>query len=136
MKYSFEFKLECVKLYQEKGIYPVAPEGIKEQNFKHKVRDWSRLVQEHGIKSLKHPSSNRLWTPEEKLEFILQVKAGESIASTAISAGISGGQLHQWIKKYDNLGYNGLVRSKKGRPPKEHNMKKSKPIKSKALTES
>lgn len=136
MKYSFEFKLECVKLYQEKGIYPPTPKGIKSYSFKHKVRVWSRLVLEHGIDSLKHPNSNRVWKPEEKLELISKVKAGNSILSTAISAGISEGQLYNWIKKYDELGYNGLVQSKKGRPPKDHNMKKSKSIQPKELTES
>ena len=94
MKYSFEFKLECVKLYQEKGIYAPTPKGIKSHNFKHKVRDWSRLVLEHGIDSLKHPNSNRVWKPEEKLELISKVKAGNSILATAISAGISDGQLY------------------------------------------
>ena len=136
MKYSFEFKLECVKLYQEKGIYAPTPKGIKSHNFKHKVRDWSRLVLEHGIDSLKHPNSNRVWKPEEKLELISKVKAGNSILATAISAGISDGQLYNWIKKYDELGYNGLVQSKKGRPPKDLIMRKRKTMEPKELTES
>ena len=109
MKYSFEFKLECVKLYQEKGIYAPTPKGIKSHNFKHKVRDWSRLVLEHGI---------------------------DSLLATAISAGISDGQLYNWIKKYDELGYNGLVQSKKGRPPKDLIMRKRKTMEPKELTES
>lgn len=136
MKYSFEFKLECVKLYQEKGIYAPTPKGIKSHNFKHKVRGWSRLVLAHGIDSLKHPNSNRVWKLEEKLELISKVKAGNSILSTAISAGISDGQLYNWIKKYDELGYNGLVQSKKGRPPKDLIMSKHKTIEPKELTES
>ena len=84
MKYSFEFKLKCVKLYQEKGIYPPTPKGIKSHNFKHKVRDWSRLVLEHGIDSLKHPNSNRVWKPEEKLELISKVQAGNSVLSLSL----------------------------------------------------
>ena len=136
MKYSFEYKLECVKLYQEKGIYPPTPTGIKSYNFKHRVRDWSRLVLEHGIGSLKHPNSNREWKPEEKLELISKVKAGNSIRSVAIFAGVNNGQLYNWIKKYDELGYNGLVQAKKGRPPKDPIMSKKKAIEPKKLIES
>ena len=29
------------------------------------------------------------------------------------------GQLHQWVRKYEIFGYNGLVDKKKGRKPKE-----------------
>ena len=32
MRYSHEYKLECIELYR-KGIWPETPEGIKTSNF-------------------------------------------------------------------------------------------------------
>ena len=50
--------------------------------------------------------------------------------------GISYTNINNWIKKYDELGYNGLVQSKKGRPPKDLIMRKRKTMEPKELTES
>ena len=52
------------------------------------------------------------------------MEAGASIKEVAISAGISDGLLCQWIKRYKIKGYDGLVAQRKGRPPKEPDMKK------------
>ena len=51
--------------------------------------------------------------------------AGKSNQEVALSAGINGGMLYQWVQKYKSKGYNGLVDMKKGRPPKEPQMKKN-----------
>ncbi len=32
MRYSFEFKMECIKLYRQ-GRYPETPEGISDKRF-------------------------------------------------------------------------------------------------------
>ena len=53
-----------------------------------------------------------------------QVIAGKSCKSVACNAGIYDGLLYQWVRKYKELGYNGLVYMKKGRPSKESQMKK------------
>lgn len=37
MRYSHEYKLECIELYR-KGIWPETPEGIKTSNFHLMVR--------------------------------------------------------------------------------------------------
>ena len=42
-----------------------------------------------------------------------------------VKHGIQPGMLYQWVNKYKTLGYNGLEESKKGRPPKDKNMKKN-----------
>ena len=42
------------------------------------------------------------------------------MTSVAIDAGIDKGLLYSWIRKYEELGYNGLVESKKGRKCQEH----------------
>ena len=135
MRYSFEFKLECVHLYQSTGTYPPTPENVKQNTFRYKVRLWSRLFDTHGADALKQSNKKRNWTPEDKLALINQHKAGKSINSVAINAGINDGLLYSWIRKYEELGYNGLIESKKGRPRRNPDMSK-KIIKQKELTES
>ena len=125
MRYSFEFKLECVHLYQSTGKYPSTPKNVKQHTFRYKVRLWSRLFDTHGIGALKQSNKKRNWTPEDKLILINQYKAGKSMLSVAIDAGISDGLLYSWIRKYEELGYNGLVESKKGRPSNNPDMSKN-----------
>ena len=68
-------------------------------------------------------------------ELVAKVLAGQSYKSVAISEGISDGMLYTWVRKYKELGYNGLVNKKKGRKSKNPDMKK-KTIELKPLTES
>ena len=63
---------------------------------------------------------DRVYSPEFKLEIIQKAKKSENISAIAREYNLSCGLLFNWIKKYDEMGYNGLS-SKKGRPPK--NMK-------------
>ena len=123
MKYSYEFKVECVELYRE-GIWKETPIGIKPENFHKLIRSWSRLTEAKGLETLQHKPQNRKWTAEEKYELVARVIAGQTCQSVAIEAGINKGMLHQWVRKYKETGYNGLVNQKKGMPSKEPNMKK------------
>ena len=122
MRYSFEFKLECIDKYHQ-GIWPDTPEGIKEKSFRDTIRQWVRIEDALGVDALKHRTFNREWTTEEKLELISQVFAGESIKTVAYSAGVEPSVLRRWIAKYKTDGYNGLVETKKGRPCKGTPMK-------------
>jgi len=124
MRYSFEFKLECIEMY-ERGEFPDTPDGVSTKRFRDNIRQWKRMVDSSGIDSLHHKPQNRKWKPEEKLELIVKVLAGESCTFVALSNGIQPGMLYQWVNKYKTLGYNGLEESKKGRPPKDKNMKKN-----------
>ena len=133
MRYSYEFKRRCVEMYYE-GKYPETPEGISEGRFHKTVRQWVRLKEAQGFDVLRHNHLNKIWTPETKLELISQVIAGKSYREVAIANGINSGQLYQWVQKYKIKGYNGLVDMKKGRPPKEPQMKKT--INPMPLTES
>lgn len=135
MRYSFEFKLECVQLYKSKGIYPPTPEHVKQQSFRKTIIEWVRMYDKNGVEVLKHSNQNRNWTPEDKLVLINKYKAGKSITTVAIEAGINKGLLYSWIRKYDELGYNGLVESKKGRPCRNPDMSK-KIMKQRDLNES
>ena len=120
MKYTWQFKLECVKNYK-KGITTPVPEYSKmnQREFNRKVRVWVRVFDIHGVDGLKHKSSNRIWTPEKKYDLIAKVLAGNSIKSTAIEAGINVGELYSWVNKYKQSGYDGLKCLKRGRPRNE-----------------
>ena len=134
MRYSYEYKLECVELYQ-KGVYPETPEGTTQATFRHNIRDWARMVESCGADVLKHKNFNKVWTPEEKYELVAKVIAGSPRTEVALKAGINPGMLYQWVQKYKNQGYNGLIEKKKGRPNKEPSSMKKK-IAPKPLTES
>ena len=123
MRYSYEFKKKCVEMYRQ-GIWADTPDGIKQNNFRNKVRLWANWEEKHGAEILRHKKFNRVWSPDEKLELVSQVIAGNPTSAVSISAGINISLLLQWVRKYKQLGYNGLVDRKKGRPPKEPNMKK------------
>ena len=124
MRYSYEFKLECVHLYKNTGSFPPTPENVKQHSFREKIMKWARMYDIHGPDVLNHSNVNRKWTPEDKLVLINQYKAGKSMTSVSIEAGIDSGLLYTWIRKYEELGYNGLVESKKGRPRKNPDMSK------------
>lgn len=123
MRYSYEFKVECVELYRQ-GSWKETPAGIKTENFRKLIRTWVRLTEANGFEVLHHKPQNKEWSAEEKYELVAKVAAGQSYQSVAIVAGISKGMLYQWVRKYKETGYNGLVNQKKGKPSKEPNMKK------------
>lgn len=68
MRYSHEYKLECIELYR-KGIWTETPEGIKTSNFHLMVRYWVRIEEQNGPDALKHLGNNKVWTPEAKYDF-------------------------------------------------------------------
>ncbi len=123
MRYSYEFKRNCVEMYR-KGILPEIPDGISKDEFRHQVRKWMRMEDAQGPDALRHKGTNKVWTPEEKLVVVSKVLAGESIKSVALNAGISDGMLYQWVRKYKIYGYNGLIAKQKGRKSKNPDMKK------------
>ncbi|MCR5458256.1 MAG: transposase [Clostridiales bacterium] len=124
MSYSYEYKLKCVEIYKE-GRWPETPEGImNRENFRKMIRKWVRIEEANGPYALKHRNQKKKWSPDERLELVAKVIAGSSVKSVAINAGINNGMLGKWVQKYKCEGYNGLVDKKKGRPPKEPQMKK------------
>ena len=114
MKLTEEDKIKIIEL-REKGI----GYGTIAKQFK--VRDtiieriWYRYVK-HGIEGIKHPSKNKKYSAEFKLEVINRVFQGESKTRLAAIYNIPGpGTIVLWMKKYKELGYNGLE-GKQGRP--------------------
>ena len=101
-----------------KGQYPETPKGVSTGRFRHNIRDWLRIIESCGEDALRHKNFNKVWTAEERYELVAKVMAGDSCTNVALNSGIAPGQLYNWIQKYKNLGYNGLVMQKKGRPSK------------------
>ena len=124
MHYSHEYKLQCVELYRN-GILPEPPDGVTKRAFRETVRRWTRIEMNCGPDALRRKKHNKEWAVEEKLELVSQVLAGESNKKVACCNGISEAMLYRWVQKYKTKGYNGLVDMKKGRPPKEPQMKKT-----------
>ena len=123
MKYSYEYKRECIELYRQ-GKWPETPQGLNQEGFRKAIRYWARIEDAQGPEALRHNNHNKVWNPEEKLKLVSQVVAGKSIREVAISVGINQGLLYSWVQKYKIEGYNGLVNKKKGRPDKENTMTK------------
>ena len=138
MRYSYEFKLECVKNYKE-GKPNIKPVWCKlnNHNFITAIETWVRLFDRYGPDGLKHKQFNKVWTSEGRYELVAKVLAGQTITSVAIEEGINSGQLYQWVQKYKQYGYDGLELKHKGRPPKGgYIMTKSKKDKPTKLTQS
>ena len=90
MKYSKEFKLECIRKRKE-GIYIETPPGCKKRhNFTKQVRIWSKIYDSLGEAGLEHgrPTLNT----EQRLELI------------------------KWHKIYMEKGIDGLKSLKRGKP--------------------
>lgn len=123
MKYSWEFKLECVNKYKngEYIIHPGTPN--QRESFMRHVRIWTKIYDVLGVDGLKHSPTNKDWTPEKRFELVAKVLAGNSIQSVANNAYINSGLLCKWVRRYNEKGMNGL-QCKKGRPVKQFIMKK------------
>ena len=123
MRYSYKYKKMCVDMYRQ-GKWPETPKGIKQKNFRLTIRRWARTEDSVGSEALKHKNQNKVWSAEEKYGLVAKILAGASVTEVAISAWINSGLLYQWVRCYKMKGYNGLAVQRKGRPPKEPDMKK------------
>ena len=115
MKLTLEDKLKIIEL-REKGY----GFGTIAKQFKVRKstieRIWHRY-EKHGTDGIIHPPKNRKYSPELKLEIINRVFQGESKNSLAYIYNLPGEcTIISWIKKYEELGYNGLENKPKGRP--------------------
>ena len=121
MKYSKEFKLECIRKRKE-GIYIKTPPGFRERDcFLNQVRDWSKIYDSLGEAGLEH--GRPTLDIDQRLELIQRVEAGESYSSVALSAGAREDLLIKWHKVYMESGIDGLKSLRRGRP----SMNKKKP---------
>ena len=116
MRFTKEFKLECVRKYKA-GEHIDDPGGCKHATFMGTVRGWVAIYNALGEIDLEHKKPKRDW--KAKHEMIERVEEGESLTSVALSNGIQHDQLSRWLKTYRESGLDGLKSSgRKGRPPK------------------
>ena len=115
MKLKLEDKLKIIAMYK-------AGDSILSISKKFKVsepviRRIERQYREHGIESFKAKGKNMKYSPEFKMEIVNRVLNGDSKTSIASELCVNAGMIHDWFKKYQELGYNGLT-TQQGRPRK------------------
>ena len=129
MKYTFEFKLECINKYKN-GEFIETPSftNASRHTFLNNVRNWASLYERFGIDGIKRKLYEKKWTKEEKFKIVAQSLSGMPLIQVALENGISQGQLYQWVKLYREKGIDGLE-CRKGRPTEVPNMPKKKKVK-------
>lgn len=115
MRFTKEFKLECIRKYKT-GEHIDDPGGCKHVTFWNNVLEWVRIYDFLGEVGLEHKKPKRNW--QDKMNMIQRVIDGESIKSVAYSNGIKGSLLSKWYKIYQKSGIDGLKLDRRGRPPK------------------
>ena len=113
MRYSKEFKLECVQRYKN-GDYIKDPPGVKHRNFHRQLLRWIKIFDSLGETGLEH--NKHTLDIGQRIELIKRVEAGESHETVALSAGIYNGLLIKWHNIYKEKGIDGLKLLKRGRP--------------------
>ena len=124
MRYSYELNWNVYNSIKKQAHIHQHPRKSNNILLDIKLENQQRMYDKHGPNILKHSNGNYKWTPDAKLVLINQYLTGKSMTSVAIDAGIDKGLLYSWIRKYEELGYNGLVESKKGRKCKNPDMNK------------
>ena len=112
-KLTTEGKRKIIEFYKEGFGYRIIARKIGVNRAR--VQEIIRQYELFGDISLKVSHTNKKHTPIFKVELVQRVLNGESIWQVATENMISRGQLCNWIKKYKELGYNGLSKTK-GRP--------------------
>lgn len=128
MKYSKEFKLECIRKYKN-GEYIEDPPSTKHDTFHQQIRKWVRIYDSLGEFGLDH--NRPTLDIDQKLELIRRIKNGESYKTAAYSVGIEHSLLIKWHRIYLESGIDGLKSLKRGRA----SMNKKKPKKDKDKSE-
>ena len=82
----------------------------------------------HGNAIFYDESRKRQYSNEMKLKIIREYYEGSSKISLCIKYLISEGLLTEWIKLYDNLGYNGFITKKRSRPSMNDEQDLSRPL--------
>lgn len=113
-KLTTEDKIRIIALYKEGYGYKVIANKVNISNFDN-IRTIIKHYELFGEDALIVRHQDKKYSTEYKMDLIKRVLNGESISSVAFENMLSPGQLSVWIKKYKELGYNGLSKPK-GRP--------------------
>ena len=113
-KLTTEDKIRIIALYKEGYGYRVIANKVNISNFDN-IRTIIKHYELFGEDALIVRHQDKKYSTEYKMDLIKRVLNGESISSVAFENMLNPGQLSLWIKKYKELGYNGLSKPK-GRP--------------------
>ena len=116
MKLKLKDKLNIIKMYE--AGFTLKQICLKYGVYRTTIEQIERQYREHGINSFKEKGKNTKYPVNYKMKIIKRVLAGESIRGIASELCVNSGLIHSWVKRYKELGYNGLIEKKKGRPPK------------------
>lgn len=114
MKYTKEFKLECIKKYKS-GMYIEDPPGVKHGTFHGQIINWVHIYNSLGEVGLEHNKSKL--SVQQIVELIKRVESGETYSQVAHSVGRSPDLLVKCHKIYLQCGIDGLKSLKRGRKP-------------------
>ena len=113
MKYSKEFKLECVMKYKN-GEHINDPPGVKHRAFHDQILKWNKIFDSMGEKGFDHDKPTL--SIKERIGLFVRVENGESYNAVACSVGIKDSLLSKWHKIYLQDGIEGLQSLKRGKP--------------------
>ena len=85
MKYSKEFKLECVQRYKN-GDHIKDPPVVNHCYFRNQILMWSKIYDSLGETGLEH--GRPTLDINQRVELINRVEAGEPYETVALSAGV------------------------------------------------
>ena len=113
MRLKNEDIIEIVKMIDEGiGLSSIS------QKYNYNVKTMNKIInryKKHGINGILHKNSSNFFSQEFKLKIINMHYEGQSINSLAVEINVSDSVVRTWIKKYEQLGYNGLI-DNRGRP--------------------
>ena len=113
MRLKNEDIIEIVKMIDEGiGLSSIA------QKYNYNVKAMNKIInryKKHGINGILHKNSSNNFSQEFKLKIINMHYEGRSINSLAVEINVSDSVVRTWVKKYEQLGYNGLI-DNRGRP--------------------
>ena len=113
-KLTTEDKIKIINLYKDGYGYRAIANKVNISNYDN-IRTIIKHYELFGEDALIVRHQDKKYSTEYKMDLIKRVLNGESISSVAFENMLSPGQLSNWIKKYNELGYNGLSKPK-GRP--------------------
>ncbi len=113
MKYSLEFKLECVKKYK-KGIEIKKPDfaNTSQKNFLNQVNFWEKIYDKLGVEGFKKKPRNKKWTIDQRLNIVKRFLAGEPIVKISLENNLNPSQISFCAKKYLESAISGLELNK------------------------
>ncbi len=114
MKLKKEDKLNIIRLLSEgKSHSFVAKQyNIDTSTVAQIKRDFNKA----GETALETKTKYNKYDFEFKIKIINEVKNGNGVRQVGLKYSIRHGTILQWLKKFDDFGYNGLVLDQRGRP--------------------